>query len=124
MCNCATNCQSCPRLVATTAVAATGGNLVLTIPSQQLLQGQKICLLIQQAIPTGSDALPVVLADGTTNISLINRCGNNVFGDQVRTRRIYNATIGVSPAHAMVTSRNLCPTANILAPISPTTATA
>lgn len=124
MCNCATNCQSCPKFIATTAVAITGGNLTLTIPTQQLLQGQKLCLLIQQSIPAGSDGLPVVITNGNTNVAVIGRCGNSIFGDQLRSRRIYNATVGVSPAHVTITSNNLCRTAKILPPITPATTAA
>lgn len=118
-------CSCCNRLVKSTSVAANGTtNIVVTIPATTYQNGERICLCITQAIPTTTTPLPVVIQfEGATGTSypLINRCGNPVFSDQLRTRRLYHLRVAGSSANFMVCDR-LCPTAMSYASISaPTT---
>ena len=106
-------CRVCTNLVASTEVAVVDNELQITIPSMTINNNEKVCLLIAQAIPAGADMLPVVLLNGTggTVIQMINRCGDSVRADQIKSRKIYNVRIMTEPALAVVRSINLCCTA-------------
>lgn len=112
---CIRNCAVCQNLISVTAVTEGTDNLALTIPTQTLNNKQKICLYSQIAIPSGT--LPVVLTDGTATIQLLNPCGNAVRADQLRTRRIYSATVATDTSVAIVRSQ-LCPTAFVVPSIT------
>lgn len=119
-------CKVCPNLVASTEVAVADNELQITIPAMTINNNEKVCLLIAQAIPAGADTLPVVVLNGTggTAIQMINRCGDSVRADQVKSRKIYNLRIMTDPALAVVRSNNLCCTAYVWPQISPTPAPA
>ncbi|MEG0431040.1 MAG: hypothetical protein RR420_05455 [Anaerovoracaceae bacterium] len=109
--NCNKNCQLCPKLLVSTSVVAAGGQLQITIPTTIFNNQQKACLVIAQTIPAGTTSDQVVIVDGASIIPLVDKCFNFVRADQVRSRKIYKLCIGTTPAHATVTSCNLCPTA-------------
>ena len=102
-------CKVCPNLVASTEVAVAANELQITI----------------QAIPAGADTLPVVILNGTggTVIQMINRCGDGVRADQIRSRKIYNLRVMTEPPLAVVRSNNLCCTAFVWPQITPPTVT-
>lgn len=118
-------CKVCPNLVASTEVAVAANELQITIPAMTINNNEKICLLIAQAIPAGADALPVVILNGTggTVIQMINRCGDGVRADQIRSRKIYNLRVVTEPPLAVVRSNNLCCTAFVWPQITPPTVT-
>lgn len=63
---CKTVCKLCKNLVISTAVAFTGGNLVITLPAGSYTNGCKYCIVIAQAIPdTTTINAPVVIQIGT-----------------------------------------------------------
>lgn len=117
-------CKVCPNLVASTEVAVADNELQITIPAMTINNNEKICLLIAQVIPAGADTLPVVILNGTggTVIQMINRCGDSVRADQIKSRKIYNVRIMTEPALAVVRSNNLCCTAYVWSQITPTPA--
>lgn len=117
---CIKNCAVCPNLIAVTAVTVGAENVALTIPTQTLLNRQRICLYSPIAIP--SSTLPVVLTDGTTTIQLITPCGNAVRADQMRTRRIYFAYVATDTNLAVVRN-TLCATAYVAPQITGVAAT-
>lgn len=100
------NCQICRNFTASISIAVAGNNLVINIPTQVLINKQKLCLLLAQTIPTGSGTLPVVITDGTTTLAMLRPCGNYVRADQLRTRTILNLTVATTPPSAIV--RNTC----------------
>ena len=57
-----------------------------------IYNGQCEKLLIQQAIPvsTNGNAVPVKLTIGDASVLLLDRCGNAVFSDQLKSRKIYD----------------------------------
>ena len=118
-------CKVCPNLVASTEVAVAANELQITIPAMTINNNEKICLLIAQAIPAVADALPVVILNGTggTVIQMINRCGDGVRADQIRSRKIYNLRVMTEPPLAVVRSNNLCCTAFVWPQITPPTVT-
>lgn len=106
---CIKNCMVCPNLVAVTAVTATDTSVTLTVPTQTIVNKQRICLYSPIAIP--SSTLPVTITKGTDVINLITSCGNLVRADQLRTRKVYNIYVATDSENAIVRSNNLCPTA-------------
>lgn len=106
---CIRNCMVCPNLVAVTEVTATATSVTLTIPTQTIVNKQRICLYSPIAIPAST--LPVTITNGTDVINLITSCGNLVRADQLRTRKVYNIYVATDSENAIVRSNNLCPTA-------------
>ena len=92
----------CPRFVVTTAVAFTGGTLILTLPDDVTYEnGEKYCIVIGQTIPdTTTLNAPVVAVVGasTTQFPLITRCGAQVVSQQVNTRVKYPICVTTSTA--------------------------
>lgn len=115
------NCACCPYLTASMAIAVDQDKLEITIPATTINNNEKVCLLLTQTIPAGAGSLPVYLVDGTdgTEIQLVDRRGDSVRADQIRTRKIYNLRVMTEPALAVVHSNNLCCTAYVWPQITP-----
>ena len=59
---CKNVCKLCDKLVISTAVAFTNGNLVITIPAGSYNNNEKYCIVIAQSIPTTTTiAAPVYI---------------------------------------------------------------
>lgn len=74
MCN--GNCKLCPRLIISSAVSFTGGNLVINIPDGTYSNGCKYCIVVAQSIPTTATVgapVYVTIGEGTTLYPL-NKC--------------------------------------------------
>lgn len=96
---CKNNCKLCNRLIISTAIAFTGGNLVVTIPTGSYRDGEKYCLVLAQAIPsTTTINAPVVIqiGTGTQQYPLQNRCCAQVTACGVRTRTRYSTRVVTS----------------------------
>ena len=117
-------CRVCPNLVASTAVEVADSELQITIPAMTINNNEKVCLLIAQAIPAGADTLPVIVLNGAGGkvIQMIDRYGDSVRADQIKSRKIYNLRIMTDPALAVVRSNNLCCSAYVWPQITPTPA--
>ena len=48
---CKTVCKLCNKLIISTAVAFTSGNLIITIPAGAYQNCEKYCIVIAQSIP-------------------------------------------------------------------------
>ena len=89
---CKNVCKLCNHLVLSTAIAFTGGNLVVTIPEGSYNNGEKYCIVLAQSIPnTTTITAPVMIqiGTGTTLYPLENRCCAQVTACGVRTRTKY-----------------------------------
>lgn len=91
-------CGGCEHFVRTNSITLTGGNLIIDIssPFEVLTNGEKICICIAQAIPTGATSegsVFITLNGGTTRYDLIDKCGNSVRADQIRSRKLYHTHI-------------------------------
>ena len=96
---CKNVCRLCNRLIISTAVAFTNGNLVITIPEGSYNNNEKYCIVIAQAIPqTVTINAPVVIQIGagtqlypltTRNCAAVTACG-------VRTRTKYSTIVQTS----------------------------
>ena len=63
---CKNVCKLCNHLVLSTAIAFTGGNLVVTIPEGSYNNGEKYCIVLAQSIPnTTTITAPVMIQIGT-----------------------------------------------------------
>lgn len=94
---CKTSCQLCPRLVLTTGVTfdATSNTLNLSIPETSYRNGDKVCIVIAQAIPTTTtiSALVYVFVGGTSAFQLVRCNGGQVTANELRTRTRYSTHV-------------------------------
>ena len=89
---CKNVCKLCDKLVISTAVAFTNGNLVNTIPAASYKNNEKYCIVIAQSIPiTTTIAAPVYIqiGTGTELYPLTKRNCRQVTACGVRTRTKY-----------------------------------
>ena len=75
---CKNVCKLCNHLVLSTAIAFTGGNLVVTIPEGSYNNGEKYCIVLAQSIPnTTTITAPVMIQIGTgTTLYPLEWCQN------------------------------------------------
>ena len=100
---CKNVCRLCNHLVISEAVAFTGGNLVITLPENSFNDGEKVCLVIAQAIPQDTTiTAPVVIqiGTGTEQYPLTTRCCAPVTACGVRTRTRYATRVVTSASGA------------------------
>ena len=100
-CRCNNTCgKMCPHFVVTTAVAFTGGTLILTLPDDVTYSDcQKYCIVVGQTIPeTTTINAPVVavIGAGTTQFPLLTRCGAPVVAQQISTRTRYPVKVATT----------------------------
>lgn len=96
---CKNVCKLCDNLVISTAVAFTGGNLVITIPAGSYTNGCKYCIVIAQTIPdTTTINAPVVIqiGAGTEQYPLTKRNCAQVTACGVRTRTKYCTVVSTN----------------------------
>lgn len=101
---CKNVCRICSHLAISTAVALTDGNLVITLPQTSYRDGEKVCIVIAQAIPADTPiTAPVVIQIGTgTELYPLNtRCCAPVTACGVRTRTKYATRVVTSAAGAV-----------------------
>ena len=128
-CSCiSSRCNSCKHFVTSTAVALTGGNLVITIPQNNYVNNSEVCICVAQNIPAGvTGETPVVIQIGTgaTLFPLVTKCGHNVYGDQIRSRRIYCTRVATDTSRFVYNGRcNLPCTSHIFPAALPLTVVA
>jgi len=96
---CKNVCRLCNYLVISESVEFTGGNLVITLPANSFDNGEKVCIVIAQAIPAETTiTAPVVIqiGDGTVQYPLTTRCCAPVTACGVRTRTKYATRVATS----------------------------
>lgn len=85
-------CNMCCNTILTTAIAVSGANLVLNVPSGTYINARNFVLRLAQDIPlTATNLMPVVIqiGSGATLYPLRQKCGHNVYANQLKTRRNY-----------------------------------
>lgn len=93
---CKNVCKLCNRLIISTAVAFTGGNLVITLPAGSYNNNEKYCIVIAQTIPQETTInAPVVIQIGTGTVQypLVTSDCVNVTACGVRTRTKYSTVV-------------------------------
>lgn len=101
---CKNVCRLCDKLIISTAVAFTGGNLVITIPAGSYNNNCKYCIVVAQAIPaTTTINAPVVIQIGTgAQLYLLTKCNcRPVTACGIRTRTKYSVCVETTPTSAI-----------------------
>lgn len=96
---CRTSCKLCNRLIISTAVAFTDGNLVITIPAGSYNDLEKYCIVIAQKIPdTTTINAPVVIQVGSGPVlyPVTKRNCTQLTASGVRTRTRYSMRVHTS----------------------------
>lgn len=117
-------CGGCCHFTKSTSIAVSEGQVVITIPSETIRNHEKTCICLQQNIPSTATAdTPVAIAvTGVTGIfALLNRCGNRVWGDQLRSRKVLH-TIALTdvPAFKLCDNDGIYCTDHIYPTLMPT----
>lgn len=89
---CIKNCRLCPKLILSTSITFTDGNLVVDLPQNAYGNMCKYCIVFAQSIPdTTTINAPVVftIGGGTTQYPFVNKDCTPIYASQVRTRRVY-----------------------------------
>ncbi len=97
--SCKPVCKLCDKLVISSGVTFTGGNVVINIPAGDYRNGCKYCLVVAQAIPTTATiAAPVVITIGTgTEQYPLSRCDcSQVTACGIRTRTRYSTIVSTN----------------------------
>lgn len=101
---CKNVCKLCDKFIISTAVAFTGGNLVITIPAGSYSNNCKYCIVIAQAIPaTTTINAPVVIqiGTGTQQYPLVKKNCRPVTACGVRTRTKYSVCVETTQTSAI-----------------------
>lgn len=86
----------CNRLIISSSVTFTDGNLVINIPAGNYLNGEKYCIIAAQNIPTTTTInAPVVITIGTdtTTYPLMNCDCTNVTACSINRRTRYSVCV-------------------------------
>ena len=97
---CKNVCRLCDNLVISTAVAFTGGNLIITIPEGSYADGNKYCIVVAQSIPTTTTInAPVFIQIGAgTALYPLNKCDcTQATACSMRTRTKYSTRVETTP---------------------------
>lgn len=97
---CKNICKLCDRLIISTAVAFTGGNLVITVPEGSYQNGEKYCIVVAQVIPaTTTINAPVVVQIGTgTELYPLTKCNcAQATACSIMTRTKYSTRVHTTP---------------------------
>lgn len=94
--SCPTYKTLCKRLIISTSVTFTDGNLIVNIPNKAYNNGEKYCIIIAQSIPTTATInAPVVITIGTatTQYPLLNFDCTPVTVCSINTRTRYSVCV-------------------------------
>lgn len=94
--SCKNVCRLCDRLIISSSVTFTGGNLIINIPSGSYRNCEKYCIVIAQAIPstvTINAPVYITIGTGTTLYPLTNRCCAQITACGIRTRTKYSTAV-------------------------------
>ena len=125
--SCKNVCRLCDRLIISSSVTFTGGNLIINIPAGSYLNCEKYCIVIAQAIPaTATINAPVyiTIGTGTTLYPLTNRCCAQITACGIRTRTKYSTVVvtNATGGSFRLLGQPACAPNNNLAAINGTTA--
>lgn len=97
---CSNVCKLCKKLVISTAVTFTGGNLIITLPAGAYNANEKYCIVVAQSIPTTTTInAPVYIQIGTGTILYpLQKCNcAQATACGVRTRTRYSTIVSTTP---------------------------
>ena len=97
--SCKPICQLCSRLVISQAVTFSNDTLIINLPAGSYNDGEKICIIVAQAIPaTTTIAAPVVVTvgEGTQQYPLTKCDCSQVTACSLRTRTRYSVCVSTT----------------------------
>lgn len=97
--SCKPVCQLCPNLVISNAISYNGTNVVVNIPANSYDNGQRVCLILAQSIPTTATVnaeVVITIGDGDQLYPLTTSCCRPVTASGIRTRTRYITTVVTS----------------------------
>ena len=116
------SCSKCYYLVKSTAIAISGTDLQITIPTTTLQNGQPLCVVLAQSIPSGVTAdMPVQIVDGTSTLNVTTCSGNYLYADQIACRKVLRTRIATDSLVARLTNSSCVRCTNHTFPTLPTT---
>lgn len=92
-------CKLCDKLIISSAVTFTGGNLIINIPAGSYGNGCKYCIVVAQAIPeTTTINAPVFITIGTGTVQYpLTKCNcAQVTACSIRTRTKYSTVVSTN----------------------------
>ena len=117
-------CAGCCHFVKSSSIALSGTTLTITIPNQTIRNQTKLCIALCQNIPDGATQNTTVqISVNGTNFTVINPCGNAIYGDQLRCRKVLHTSFATDTSMAVVSHSKLCCTDHGF-PVIPVPATA
>ena len=91
------NCRLCNRLIISSSVTFTGGNLIINLPAGNYSNKCKYCIVIGQTIPEGTTITASVFftigSDTTTTYPLINCDCTSVYACSINSRTRYTVCV-------------------------------
>lgn len=97
--SCKTSCKLCPRLIISSSVNFTDGNLIINLPAGNYNNCEKYCIVIAQSVPsTTTIAAPVVVTvgEGTQQYPLTKCNCAPVTACSIRTRTRYSVCVNTT----------------------------
>lgn len=85
-------CSLCRNLVISNSVSFTGGNLIINLPANSFRNGDKVCIVVAQALPTTTiinAPVYVTIGTGTVLYPLTTCSCRQVTACGIRTRTKY-----------------------------------
>ena len=103
---CNRNCNNlCPNIVISDSVSFSDGSLVIDIPANTFMDGERICLVVAQAIPAATTiTAPVVITIGgvaTTTYPVVGCDCAAVTACAIRTRTRYPMRVSTTSTSAV-----------------------
>lgn len=107
-------CGGCIHFYRSLSITLTGDVLTITLPSETVRNREKFCICLAQNIPEGVTAnttVNIAVTGITDPFELLNRCGNRVYGDQLRTRKVLHAiALTDVPVFKLLDNSGICRT--------------
>lgn len=97
--SCKPICQLCDKIRISQAVTFSSGTLIINLPAGSYNDGEKICIIVAQSIPsTTTITAPVVVTvgDGTQQYPLTNCNCSPVTACSLRTRTRYSVCVSTT----------------------------
>lgn len=110
--SCPTNKRLCDKLVISSAVTFTDGNLVINLPDGSYVNKNKYCIVVAQAIPAETTiTAPVVITigAGTATFPLMNCDCTTVYACSINTRTRYSVCVSTDVASGVFKLYNRVP---------------
>ena len=120
---CKNICRLCDNLVISTAVTLADGTLTINLPADSFDNGEKVCLVVAQAIPDTTAPVVITIGTDTTEYPLTTCDCAQVTARALRTRTRYATRVITNSEGAVfrLLGKVACAPSNALASIGGST---